>query len=174
MVHKLTARWRMIAVIVAALSLVVAAAALAAKPLAGKRYTGLTSGRSVNGWKPAVSFRVSSNRKQLRAFNWRGACRRIDSPPPPNTPPGWIDPGFKHNVGKVHVGNNGTFSVKNAKQRRDFGPHGSEVTISAVNGRFKTSKTAAGTIRFTTKDYSVKGALRGTCKSKVSFTAATR
>jgi hypothetical protein len=172
--HKFQPRWRMIAVIVAALSLAVAAAALAAKPLPGKRYTGLTSGRSVNGWKPSVSFRVSGSGQQLRAFNWHGACRRIDSPPPPNTPPGWIDPGFVHNVGKIKVNRNGSFSKKSAKQRRDFGPHGSEVTISTVKGRFKTRKTATGTIRFTTKDYSAKGRPQGKCRGKVSFTAKTR
>jgi hypothetical protein len=162
--------WGAIAVLAAAVCLLVAAVALAATPIAGKTYTGLTSGRAVNGWKPSVRFKVSSNGKQLLGFDWHGACVR-HGPPPPNMPPGWIDPSFVHPVGTLNVDSSGAFAVKNAKQTENYGPHGGELNTSTVTGVFKTAKTATGTIKYTQKDYTVKGRVLGTCSRTVSFTA---
>ena len=157
-----------IAALVVALSLLVAAAALAAKPLRSKTYTGVTSGQAVYGFKPYVKFRVSSNRKQLLAFNWGGSC--LAGPKPPNGRPPQT---FVHPVGTIMMHRNDKFSIKNAKQTLNFGPNGTFVNISTVNGYFKTSRTATGTIKYTQEGFSVQGASLGKCSRKVSFTANT-
>ncbi len=62
----------------AGLSAALVVSALAAHPKAGKPYAGFTSGNAFNGFKPPVSFKVSSNGKQLLRFKYFSRRLRRD------------------------------------------------------------------------------------------------
>lgn len=153
-----------IAVLVAALSLLLAATALAAHPRAGKRYTGFMNAAATNGHKQPVSFKVSSNGKRLLGFKWTGfGCVGGGGPGNP-----WTDPYNIYKLGPIKVSSKGTFSIKNSKWSSSVHPP-TKVTYSTVTGRFKTSKKATGTVHFKQK-------LAGEtpfCTGKLTFTAKT-
>jgi hypothetical protein len=148
----------LIVVLAAALSLLLAVSALAAHPKAGKTYAGFTSELPFHGFKAPVSFKVSSNGKQLLGFKWATTgCAGRGGPGNAFTVPSNI-----YKVGTIKVSASGTFSVKNLKWTR-----APMVTTSSVSGRFKTAKTATGTISIAQKQQG------HTCSAKVTFSATT-
>jgi hypothetical protein len=141
-------RRMLIAVFAAALSLLLAVSALAARPKAGRTYRGFTSAGASNGFKAPVSFKVSSDGKRLLGFVWYGfGCMGGGGPGNPYTGTGYT----YHRIGTISVSAGGMFSVKNAKWTFRAPPSqgGMLVTISTIAGRFTNAKTAIGTIRFT-------------------------
>jgi hypothetical protein len=165
MSRKLTRRI-LIAVFAASLSLLLAVSALAAHPKAGRSYKGLMSGPVYRGYKPPISFKVSSDGKRLLGFQFSGGdCVGLGGPGNP-----WTNPYHIYKVGTINVSSNGTFSVENVKWTAPSGSgNPPKVTTSTVNGKFTTAKTATGTIRYRAK-------LRGTncpSSSTAKFTATT-
>lgn len=128
----------------ALLMLAMCATALAARPKAGKTYSGYTSAPKINGFRAPVSFKVSSKGTSLLGFRY-GEVGCIPggaiSGNPYNNASGVIK------VGTIAVSGKGGFSVKNAKFTRVMTT--TDVTTSTVTGKFKTTKTATGTITFT-------------------------
>jgi hypothetical protein len=166
MSHKPTPRI-LIAALALALSLLLAVSALAAHPKAGKSYAGFASGPAFNGFKPPVSFKVSSDGKRLLGFKYSaGDCGGMGGPGDP-----WTNPEFVRKVGTINIDSKGNFSVKNATWKvviSGSNPPVTKYTYSTVSGRFKTAKKATGTIMLKTKIGS------SSCPSqKVSFTATT-
>jgi hypothetical protein len=155
-------RWALSAALAAALSLVAATGALAARPKAGKLYTGPTSA-SYNGFTAPVSFTVSKNGRQLLSFKWAGGgCIGLGGPGN-----AWTNPANTYKVGTLNVSRTGTFAVKNVTStfRGKQGARAfTKVTTSTVTGRFKIATAATGTISFTQK-------ITKTCAGKVRFTA---
>ena len=146
------------------LSLAVAVGALAALPTPGKAFTGFMSVGPYRGFKAKVSFKVSSNGKQVLAFNWQaGGC--IGMGGPGNA---YADPYNNYRVATIPVSATSTFSVANAKWTSSHHSP-AKTTIFTVNGRFTTAKTATGTIHYTQTDAS--GA--GPCSGHTTFTAET-
>jgi hypothetical protein len=154
----------LVAALGAAVSLAFAVAALAAQPTAGKTYTGFTSVQPYNGYRAAVSFKVSSNGKQLLGFWWEeGGC--IGMGGPGNA---YADPYNTYHVGTIPVSATGTFSVANVKWTSSHHSP-AKTTTSTISGRFTTAKTATGTIHYTQTDSD--GA--GPCTGHTTFTART-
>ena len=160
---------RTLAVIVAgALSVLLVGTALAAHPKAGKSYTGFTSAEASHGFKPPVSFKVSSDGKRLLGFKYSaGDCGGMGGPGDP-----WINPEFVRKVGTIKVDGKGNFSIKNATWKvaiAHSNPPVTKYSSSTITGRFKTAKKAAGTITLKVKVGT------STCPAeKLSFTATTR
>jgi hypothetical protein len=154
----------LIAALTVALGLLLAVGALAAHPKAGKKYTGFTSAVA-NGFKAPISFKVSSDGKRLLGFTWAGgSCFGGGGPGDPFTAPSNI-----YKVGTIKVSPSGKFSVKNAKSTFTGPPK--EVTFSTINGQFKTSNKATGTIQFKQKQ---QGQTCSSFKSPpTTFTATT-
>jgi len=147
----------------AALSLLLAVSAFAAQPTPGGAYAGFTSGPAYHGFKPPVSFKVSSDGKLVRGFKWAGnACIGMGGPGDV-----WTRVGLNYEVGTINVSPSGKFSVGNVKWTAKLPPPiGTKVTISTVNGQFTNAKTATGTITFTQR------AMGHTCAPvRVRFTA---
>jgi hypothetical protein len=150
---------------VAALSLLLAAAALAAHPKAGK-YSGFTSTPKINGFRAPVSFKVSSSGSKLLSFKYGNTgC------PSQTTPAGnpYLKSASLTTVGTIQVSSAGTFSVKNLKT--STGP--ATYTISSVTGKFKSAKTATGSIKISNW-FSVPGNTHSCGSSSVTFTATTK
>ena len=160
---------RALAVVVAgALSVLVVGTALAAHPKAGKSYTGFTSGPAFNGFKPPVSFSVSSDGKRLHGLKYSaGDCGGMGGSGDP-----WTNPEFVRKVGTIKVDGKGNFSVKNATWKVTLSgskPPVTKYSSSTISGRFKTAKKAAGTITLKVKVGSTS------CPTqKLSFTATTK
>jgi hypothetical protein len=154
----------LIAVLAAALGLLLAVGALAAVPMPGKMYTGFTSVPPSRGYKAKVSFKVSSNGKQVLAFKWAaGGCIGMGGPGNP-----YADPYNNYLVGTIPISATGTFSVENVKWTSSS-QSPAKTTTSTVNGRFTTAETATGTIHYKQTDAS--GA--GPCSGSTTFTAKT-
>jgi hypothetical protein len=152
-----------IAALAAALSLTLAVGALAALPTAGKTYTGFTSVPPYRGFKAAVSFKVSTNGKQLLGFQWAaGGC--IGMGGPGNA---YADPYNNYRVGTIPVSATGTFSVANVKWTSNYHSP-AKTTTSTISGRFTTAKTATGTIHYRQTD--TDGAA---CSGNTTFNAKT-
>ena len=154
--------------VAAALTLLVVGSALAAHPKAGRSYAGFTSAGASNGFRPPVSFKVSSNGKRLLGFKYSaGDCGGMGGPGDP-----WTNPQFVRQVGTIKVSSKGHFSVKNAKSQvviPGTHPHVTKYNSSTVSGSFKTAKKATGTIKLNVKIGS------HSCPSqKLSFTATTK
>jgi hypothetical protein len=166
MSHKPTPRI-LIAALAAALSLLLAVSAFAAHPKAGKSYRGFTSAGAFNGFKPPVSFKVSSDGKLLLGFKYSaGDCGGMGGPGDP-----WTTPEFVRKVGKIKVDSKGNFSVKNANWKvviSGSNPPVTKYSSTTVSGSFKTAKKATGTIKL-----NVKIGSRSCPSEKVSFTATT-
>ena len=155
----------LIAALAAALGLALAVGALAALPTAGKTYTGFTS-VTWHGFRTPVSFKVSSNGKQLLGFTYaNGDCQGMVGTGNPFI----NNPYMTAKVGTIPVSATGTFSVANVRWTSSNKSQ-TKITTSTVNGRFTTAKTATGTIHFTQKTSSGP---TGTCGGKLSFTAKT-
>jgi hypothetical protein len=154
---------------VAALTLILAGAALAAHPKAGSKYAGFTSAPKVNGFRAPVSFKVSSSGNKLLSFKYGNTgC------PSMTTPPG--NPYLKSNsittVGTIHVSSTGTFSIKNLKTTSTSNKT-TFFTISSVTGKFKTAKTATGRIKFS-NGFNAPGFTHSCETFTVTFTATTK
>jgi hypothetical protein len=166
MSHKATPRI-LIAALAGALSLLLAVSALAAHPKAGKPYAGFTSGSAFNGFKPPVSFKVSSNGKQLLGFKYSaGDCGGMGGPGDP-----WPNPEFVRKVGTITVDSKGDFSVKNAKSTATLqgsNPPMTKYSSTTITGSFKTAKNATGTIKL-----SVTIGSHSCPTQKLSFSAGT-
>ena len=118
--------------------LLTAAVALAAAPKAGKTYSGTISASKVNGFSAPVSFKVSSNGKQLQKFQYANRCFASSGKP--------VGDPYKTeviSVGKIAV-SGGKFSVKNVKTTSKL-----VTTTSSVKGKFTSATKATGTIKFT-------------------------
>jgi hypothetical protein len=154
----------LVAALGATLSLALAAAALAALPIAGKTFTGFTSVQPYNGFKAKASFKVSTNGKQLLGFVWQaGGC--IGMGGPGNA---YADPYNNYRVGTIPVSATGTFSVANAKwTSTNHSP--AKTTTFTVSGRFTSPTTATGSIHYTQTD----GGGAGPCSGNTTFTAKT-
>lgn len=71
----------LIALLVAALSLVLVVSALAAHPKAGRKYIGFTSAPAYRGLRPPVSFKVRRDAKRLLGFRFsEGDCGGLGGP----------------------------------------------------------------------------------------------
>jgi hypothetical protein len=150
---------------VAALSLILAATALAASPKAGSRYSGFTSAPKINGFQAPVSFKVSSPAGKLLSFKYGNTgC-------PTQSAPG--NPYLKSNalttVGTIPVSSTGTFSAKNVKTTTSSATY----VISSVAGKFKSRTTATGSIKINNW-FSVPGNTHSCGSSTVTFTATTK
>ncbi len=71
-------------------------------------------------------------------------------------------------VGTIHVSSAGTFSVKDLKSGSS-----PTYTISTVTGKFKTAKTATGSIKYGNW-FSVPGNTHSCGSASVTFTATTK
>ena len=152
----------LIAVLAVALSLLLAVSALAAHPKAGKTYAGFTSELPFHGFKAPISFKVSSDGKKLLRFQWATTgCLGRGGPGNPFTD------GNIYKVATIKVSASGTFSVKNLKRTNAAQGQPPISTTQSVNGSFKTSKKASGTISIAAKQQGHH------CSSKVTFTATT-
>lgn len=153
--------------LVAALSVLLVGTALAAHPKAGKSYSGFNTQGAVNGFRPPVSFKVSSDGRQLLGFKYSaGDCGGMGGPGNP-----WKNPGFLRKVGTIKVDSKGNFSVKNAKSTAiapGSSPPVTSHTSSTVSGSFKTAKKATGTIIM-----KVTIGSHGCPARRLSFTATT-
>jgi hypothetical protein len=148
------------------LILILAGAALAAHPKAGSKYAGFTSAPKVNGFRAPVSFKVSSSGSKLLSFKYGNTgC------PSQTTPAGnpYLKSGSLTTVGTIQVASAGTFSVKNLKT--STGP--ATYTISSVTGKFKSAKTATGSIKISNW-FSVPGNTHSCGSASVTFTATTK
>jgi hypothetical protein len=152
--------------VVAALTLVLAAAALAAHPTAGRKYTGFTSVAKVNGFRAPVSFTVSSSGSKLLSFKYGNLGCPSQSGPTGDPYTGGH--AAITTVGMIHVSSAGTFSVKNLKSGSS-----PTYTISSVTGKFKTAKTATGSIKLVNW-FSVPGNTHRCGSSSATFTATTK
>jgi hypothetical protein len=154
---------------IAALTVVLAAAALAAHPKAGKKYSGFTSAAKVNGFRAPVSFKVSSSGGKLLSFKYGHAGCATMGPQPPGNP--YLKSGALANVGTVHVSSTGAFSIKNVKTTTGSNP--TFFTISSVTGKFKAAKTATGSITYST-GFTAPGITHTCVTSTVTFTATVK
>jgi hypothetical protein len=158
----------------AILTLAISATALAAKPKAGKKYTGSTTASKLNGFNAPVSFKVSSNGSRLTGFQYSDfGCLGAGGG---GFQPGvnyYLKPFNLHKLGTILMATNGSFSVTNVKTT--YVIQGQKtVTTSSVTGKFKTSKTATGTITFSQK-FTAPHLHGESCgPTTVSFTAKTK
>jgi hypothetical protein len=153
----------LIAVLAVALSLLLAVSALAAHPKAGKTYAGFTSELPFNGFKAPISFKVSSDGKKLLRFQW-ATTGCLGRGGPGNA---FADPANIYKVATIKVSASGKFSVKNLKRTNAAPGQPPITTTQSVNGSFKTSKKASGTISIAQEQQGHH------CSSKVTFTATT-
>jgi hypothetical protein len=154
----------------AATTFTLSAAALAAQPKPGKKYSGFTSARKVNGFGAPVSFKVSDGSGSLLQFRY-STLGCLGS--------GGLGTGnpFKSKfatvkVGMLGVSGSSTFSVSGHKSSNVS--HGYTTTTStSVNGKFKTSKKAVGSITFSQK-VTGKGVHESCGPVTVTFTATSK
>ena len=157
----------------AILILAISATALAAKPKAGKKYSGVTTAPKLNGFKAPVSFKVSRDGSKLAGFRYSDfGCLGSG---------GAFQPGVNyylksfnlHKLGTIPVATNGSFSVTNVSTT--YVIQGQKtVTTSSVAGKFKNSKMASGTITFSQKFTAPRVHGESCGPATVSFTAKAK
>jgi hypothetical protein len=157
---------------VAALFPAICATALAAHPKANKTYTGDTSAPAINGHRGPVSFKVSSNGRSLLAFKY-GNIGCIPGGTIKGNP--YTSAANIINVGTIAASSDGSFSAPNAKSTYvNSKVHTTTVTISMIMGKFKTAKSASGTISFT-QNLTGPGGFKKSCGPlEEKFTATTK
>jgi len=173
--HRPSAHHRrpiVLAATAALLVLGICATALAASPIAGKRYTGYTTLPPINGHRGPVSFSVSSNGRSLLAFKYGTVgCTPVST----FTGNPYTSPANIIKVGTVASSGNGSFSATNAKFTYLNSKKGKKyVTISAIAGKFKTANSATGTITFSQKIAGPGGANSSCGPYTIRFTATTK
>jgi len=144
--RNLTSRSRtLIAVLATALGLLLATAALAALPMAGKTYSGHTAAPAVNGFRGPVTFAVSGDGSSLLLFQY-GNIGCIPGGTVTGNPYAIASGIIK--VGMIPVSATGHFSVTGVKFTYANTKAGTKtVTTTAVAGKFKTAKTATARSR---------------------------
>lgn len=165
-------RRKPVAVIVGALALAGSSlAATTVHPKAGRKYTGFTSEKKVNGFGAPVSFKVSRKGTSLLSFTYSTLGCFGSGGIPAGVDP-FAQPSTIHKLGSIKVSSKGTFSAKNVVT--GFASFGQRTfTTSTVTGKFKNPKTAIGTIKFTQSFRSQVG--MGHCgPAKRTFTATTK
>lgn len=166
---------RRTALLAGALTLLLAATALAAKPKAGKRYSGFTSAPKILGFGAPVTFKVSATATKLTGFSYGSfGCFGAGGFQPGHNPYKGAD--ATEHVGAITVAKNGKFSVKNATSKFTFaGSAGASiVTTSQVSGRFVTAKSATGTITLRQTDIPKHGPRFSCGPGTVTFTAKAK
>jgi hypothetical protein len=144
------------AVVLAGL-LSVTAAAFAASPDKGAKFTGTASGRVTFATsfiaKDPLSYAVSANGHKVLNFKYTDKVCDFSSGPV--------------KVGAINVAADGKFSVSKRKSPPETGPTGSKArTTTTITGKFLTAKKARGTLDYTQK------ATNGRCGPiKLKFTA---
>ena len=159
----------------AALTLLLAATALAAQPKAGKRYSGFTSATKILGFGAPVTFKVSAGATKLTGFSYGSlGCFGAGGFQPGHNPYKGAD--ATEHVGTISVAKNGKFSVKNRKSKFTFAGKsgGTIVTTSQVSGKFANAKNATGTITFRQTDIPKHGKRFSCGPGTVTFTARTK
>ncbi len=137
----------LIAVLAAAAGLLLlAAVALAAHPKAGAAYSGHTAAPAVNGFRGPVTFTVSSDGTKLLGFQY-GNIGCIPGGTIAGNP--YASASGIVKVGTVALAATGHFSVA-AATFTYVNTKASTTTVftTAVTGKFKTAKSAAGTVTF--------------------------
>jgi hypothetical protein len=171
MEEALMIRRRVIAVAASgALMLSATAVALAARPTAGKKYSGFTSAHKVSGFGAPVSFKVSSSGGPLLQFTY-STLGCLGS--------GGLGKGnpFKGKfavmkIGTIAVSGSGSFSAPGRKST--YTSHGfTTTTTSSVSGKFPTANKATGSITFGQK-VTGKGTHQSCGPERVTFTAKTK
>ncbi len=168
--HRQIARHAGATVALAVIALITAAAALAAHPNAGGRFSGFTSASPINGFKAPVTFNVSSNGSTLQNFKYSSfGCFGA----------GGFRPGIDYytqpnniiKVGNVKLSKAGRFSISGAvSTSNSFGDI--TKTTSTVSGRFTSARTATGSISFSQK---VSGKFTSSCgPGVIHFTVKAR
>ena len=156
------------ALLAAVALLAFAASALAAHPKKGARFVGIVIGPKINGFKPPVRFKVSTDGKTLTGFTYSTlGCFGA----------GGFQPGVDYytkpsaliNVGTVKVSPSGKFSVKGVASVYK-GPGGSATTTSTISGSFTSPTAVTGTITFAQK-LSPGGGTCNTSSFPVQFSA---
>jgi hypothetical protein len=161
------------ALVVAALSLAVCTAALAAHPKAGHKYAGVTNLPKVVGFGDPVSFTVSANGATLQHFTYGSfGCQGAGGFKP------GVNPYTKNMVpvGAIKVGSKGTFSITNSKHKvtNTKGVHYTVVTSTSVSGKFTSAAKASGSLHFS-QTYSPQHGAKFTCNGiKEKFTAKVK
>ena len=156
----------------ALLVLAICATALASSPIAGKTYTGYTSAPAIHGHRGPVSFKVSSNGRRLMTFEYGNiACTPMNS----FTGSPYTSAANIIKVGTITVSGSGGFSVTNAKSTYVNSKSGKKyVTTSTVAVKFKTAKSASGTVSWSQKTTGPGGVNKNCGPYELSFTATTK
>jgi hypothetical protein len=163
------------ALLAAALTLLLAATALAAQPKAGKRYSGFTSAPKILGFGAPVTFKVSATASTLTGFSYGSlGCFGAGGFQPGHNP--YKSASSTQRVGTIAVAKNGSFSVKNRKSKFTFAGKfgGTILTTSQVTGRFAKAKTATGAITFRQTDIPKHGKRFSCGPGTVTFTAGAK
>ena len=164
-----TAVARATVVAVLACALLLAAAALAAKPKKGARFSGHTSATPVEGFKAPVKFTVASNGKSLSNFTFGSfGCFGAGGFKPgvnPYTGNSLID------AGKLNIASSGKFTDNAVSAHTVAGQ--TTTTKMTISGRFSTPKRVAGTIAFS-QVVSGGGASSSCGPAKLSFSAKAK
>jgi hypothetical protein len=151
------------------LVLTLAAAALAAKPQAGARFSGTTSATPISGFHAPVSFKVSRDGRSLTGFTFSslgcfgsGGFRAGEDV--------YTQPFSVIKVGTVKVAANGTVAVAGVKFVYAYkGTPNRTTTTVSVSGRFASRSRISGSITFSQSNPT---ALPTTCgPAHASFTA---
>jgi hypothetical protein len=162
----------LIAVLATALGLLLVAVALAAIPVAGKTYSGHTAAPAVNGFRGPVTFTVSGDASSLMLFQY-GNIGCIPGGTITGNPYAIASGMIK--VGTIPVSATGHFSSTGAQFTYANAKAGTKtVTTTAVTGKFKTAKSASGTITFTQHLTGVGGFSKSCGPLAMKFTAKTR
>jgi len=153
------------------LGLLLAAAALAALPTSGKAYSGATAAPAINGFRGPVKFTVSSSGSSLLVFRYGN----IGCIPSSGTISGnpYASAATMIKVGTIPVTATGHFSITGVAFTY-ANTVTKTVTTTAVTGRFKTAKAAAGTITFSQHVTGVGGFSKTCGPLAMKFTAKTK
>jgi hypothetical protein len=128
-------------------ALTITGTALAAHPKSSTKYGGPTSAAKFNGFRSQVTFKVSSNGKQLKNFTYQSVgCYGSGGPLTKGV--NYLAKAWNvHKLGTVNVAGSGSFYKHHVITRYVTGGQ-TTTTISTVSGAFKKAGTATGTIRF--------------------------
>jgi len=159
----------LIAVLTTALGLLLAAAALAAHPAAGGKYSGDTAAPAINGFRGPVTFTVSSRGTSLLGFLYGNiGCipgRTVSGNP-------YASAAAMIKAGTIPVSASGHFSVKGVTSTYvNSKGHTTTVTTTAITGKFKTANTATGLITFKQHLNGVGGFTKNCGPLAIKFTA---
>jgi hypothetical protein len=145
-------RTRAAALLTAAMTLAVAATALAAHPKAGGKYSGATSQAKIEGFSAPVTFTVSASGTKLLHFTYGSlGCLGSGGFRPGVNP---FTGGSLYPVGTISVAANGHFAIAKVKQTDKLKGKDQPtlVTVTAVTGKFTSAKRASGKVTFTQTD----------------------